>query len=50
MELNEHNKYNFWNIHTLNDFEITTLIKNVSCYIRWICFLKDGKIASSRDN
>ena len=50
MELNEHNKYNFWNIHTLNDFEIITLIKNVRWCICWICFLKDGRIASSGDN
>ena len=48
MELNKHNNENFWNIHTLNDFQRIALLKNIhSKYITSVCFLKDGRIASS---
>ena len=48
MELNTYNKNNFWNIHTLNDFEPIAFLKNMhSSKITSICFLKDGRIASS---
>ena len=39
---------NFWNNHTLNDFQKLALYKNVHSYqITSVCFLKDGRIASS---
>ena len=39
---------NFWNNHTLNDFQKLALYKNVHLYqITSVCFLKDGRIASS---
>ena len=43
---------NFWNNHTLNDFQQLAIFKNVhSKYITSICCLKDGRIASSsKDN
>ena len=48
MELNTSNKSNFWNNHTLNDFEPSAFLKNVhSSNITSVCFLKDGRIASS---
>ena len=48
MELNTSNKSNFWNTHTLNDFEPIAFLKNVHSYnMTSICFLKDGRIASS---
>ena len=47
MELNTSNKNNFWNIHILN-FEPIAFLKNVhSSKIASVCFLKDGRIASS---
>ncbi len=50
MELNKSNKINFWNDHTLNDFEpIAYLHKVHSHKINYICFLKDGRIASSEE-
>ena len=43
MEIN-----NFWNNHTLNDFQQLAILKNVHSYkITSVCFLKDGRIASS---
>ena len=48
MELDKPNKDNFWNSHTLNDFETIAFLKNVHSYqINSICFLKDGRIVSS---
>ena len=48
MELNKPNKINFWNNHTLNDFEPIAILKDVHSYqITSVCFLKDGRIASS---
>jgi len=48
MELSTTNKSNFWDVHTLNDFEPITFLKNVhSSTISSVCFLKDGRIASS---
>ena len=48
MELNTTNKNNFWEIHTLNDFEPIVFLKNMhSSKISSVCFLKDGRIASS---
>jgi len=39
---------NFWNNHTLNDFQRLTIFKKVhSDQITSVCFLKDGRIASS---
>ena len=39
---------NFWNNHTLNDFQKLALYKNVHSYqITSVCFLKDGRIVSS---
>jgi len=39
---------NFWNNHTLNDFQRLAIFKNVHSYqIASVCFLKDGRIASS---
>ena len=41
-------KNNFWNNHTLNDFQQLAIFKNVHSYqITSVCFLKDGRIASS---
>ena len=48
MELNNSNKNDFWNNHTLNDFQQLAILKNVHSYeITSVCFLKDGRIASS---
>jgi len=42
------NLNNFWNNHTLNDFQRLAIFKNVHSYkITSVCFLKDGRIASS---
>ena len=43
---------NFWNNHTLNDFQLLAIFDDVhSNEITSVCFLKDGRIASSsRDN
>ena len=39
---------NFWNNHTLNDFQQLAIFEDVhSSYISSVCFLKDGRIASS---
>jgi len=39
---------NFWNNHTVNDFQLLALVKNVhSSKINSLCFLKDGRIVSS---
>ena len=39
---------NFWNLHTLNDFQQLLIYQNVHSYeITSVCFLKDGSIASS---
>ena len=39
---------NFWNNHTLNDFQQLAILKNVhSLRINSLCFLKDGRIVSS---
>ena len=39
---------NFWNNHTLNDFQQLALLKNVHSYrINSLCFLKDGRLVSS---
>ena len=51
MELKESDKDNFWNNHTLNDFQRLAILKNVhSSEIVSICFLKDGRIASSSED
>ena len=48
MELNDSNINDFWNNHTLNDFQQLAILKNVHSYtITSVCFLKDGRIASS---
>ena len=48
MELNKTNKNNFWNSHTFDDFEQIAFLKDVHSYeISSVCFLKDGRIASS---
>ena len=48
MEYNNSNISNFWNNHTLYDFQKLAILKNVHSYqIYSICFLKDGRIASS---
>ena len=48
MELNDSNKNNFWNSHTFKDFQQLAILKNVHSYqITSVCFLKDGRIASS---
>ena len=51
MNVNYSNKNNFWNSHTLNDFQQLLIIKNVhTSLITAICILKDGSLAtSSRD-
>jgi len=43
---------NFWNNHTLNDFQLLSILDDIhSSEIFSVCFLKDGRIASSsRDN
>ena len=39
---------NFWNNHTLNDFQLLAIFNDVhSNEISSVCFLKDGRIASS---
>ena len=39
---------NFWNNHTLNDFQQLAVFKDAhSNYISSVCFLNDGRIASS---
>ena len=44
-------KNNFWNNHSLNDFQRLAILRNVHSYeIKSVCFLKDGRIASSGDN
>ena len=41
-------KNNFWNNHTLNNFQQLAILKNVHSFkISSLCFLKDGRIASS---
>ena len=48
MILNNSNKNNFWNNHTLNDFQHITTLKNInSIGINSICFLIDGRLALS---
>ena len=48
MESNKFNKNIFWNNHKLNNFQRLAILKNVhSSKISSICFLKDGRIASS---
>ena len=50
MEYNISNRSNFWNSHTLYDFQKLAILKNVHSYkINSVCFLKDGRIASSGD-
>ena len=50
MEFNNSKANNFWKNHTLDDFQILTILKNVQKYsIDSVCFLKDGRIASSSD-
>ena len=50
MEFNNSKTNNFWKNHTLGDFQILTILKNVQKYsINSVCFLKDGRIASSSD-
>ena len=46
------NKDNFWDNHTLDDFQKIAILKRVHKFkITSICFLKDGKIVSaSEDN
>ncbi len=51
MELNGSNKDKFWNEHTLNDFQISTIYKNIHFQnITSVCFLKDKRISSSSRN
>ena len=46
MEKYNLNKDNFWNNHTLNEFQHIAILKNVSLYIIYsTCFLKDGRLA-----
>ena len=48
MEYSNSNRSNFWNNHTLYDFQKLAILKNVHSYqITSVCFLKDGRIASS---
>jgi WD40 repeat protein len=48
MELNKSNKDNFWNNHTLKNFQRLAILKDVhSNKIFSICLLKDGRIVSS---
>ena len=48
MEVNNSKKKNFWENHTLNEFQILTIIKSVHPHsVDSVCFLKDGRIASS---
>ena len=48
MEYSNSNRSNFWNNHTLYDFQKLAILKNVHSYkIYSVCFLKDGRIASS---
>ena len=51
MELNIPKKDNFWNNHTLMDFEPTAFLQNIhSGRINSVCFLKDGRFVSSSDD
>ena len=51
MNLNDSNKNNFWNSHTLNDFQQLLIYNNVhSSKITAVCFLKDGSLASASDD
>ena len=51
MNLNDSNKNNFWNSHTLNDFQQLLIYNNVhSSKITSVCFLKDGSLASASDD
>ena len=51
MELKGTNKDNFWKNHTLNDFQISAIHKNVHISeITSVCFLKDGRIVSTSDD
>ena len=51
MELKGTNKDNFWKNHTLNDFQISAIHKNVHLSkITSVCFLKDGRIVSTSDD
>ena len=51
MEINNSNENNFWNSHTLNDYQQLLICNNVySSRILSVCFLKDGSIASALNN
>ena len=51
MDKNVSNKSHFWDNHTLNDFEPIAYLKDVHSYqISSVCFLKDGRIASSSED
>jgi len=48
MEINNSNENNFWNTHTLKDYQQLLIYNNVhSRNILSVCFLKDGSIASA---
>ena len=51
MDLNGFKKVNFWNNHSLKDFEPIAFLQNIhSGAINSVCFLKDGRLASSSDD
>ena len=51
MDLNGFKKDNFWNNHSLKDFEPIAFLQNIhSGAIKSVCFLKDGRLASSSDD
>ena len=51
MKINNSNENNFWNSHTLNDYQQLLICNNVySSRILSVCFLKDGSIASALNN
>ena len=51
MELNKLIKDNFWNYHTLSEFEPIAYLKNIHEEdITSICFLKDGRLVTSSTN
>ena len=51
MEINLPKQNNFWNSHTLREFEPINFLKNIhSNKISSVCFLKDGRFASSSED
>ncbi len=51
MNLNNSINNNFWNSHSLNDFQKLLIHNNChSSSITFICFLKDGSIATASDD